>query len=189
MVKIMYIGVISPQILTTAVNFFIYDLKDESYYLTCPVMYVFCVTIFTMNEFFFMWLLYIHLRLPFNWHTPFGYAIALFAQFTAAFAVLYATSTILCFLVGSCWLFIVIIRDITSDLLESNRIEMYKSSNQDLKMRFRSIVEFYLDGKQMMDEFNGIYELIITNGFFWARLGKKIEICALKQKVYLIFCD
>lgn len=37
-VKLTSAGVLIPPLLITAVNYFIYDLKDESYYLVCPVM-------------------------------------------------------------------------------------------------------------------------------------------------------
>lgn len=175
-VKFTYFGVILPQSFITAVNYFIYDLKDDSYHLPFQVVYVFCVTALTMNT--LKWnrlekltLLHIHSRLPFDWHTPFGYFIALFAQFTAAYAMLSGTSIFISFLFGSCWLFITIIRDITNDLMEFNCKQTSKSSEQNLKVQFHSIVELYVDGKQLMDEFNGIYEIIITTGFFWARLG------------------
>lgn len=40
MVKSAYIGIILPQLFITAMNYIIYDLKDESYYLTYPMMFV-----------------------------------------------------------------------------------------------------------------------------------------------------
>lgn len=110
-------------------------------------------------------------RLPFNWHTPFGYLIALFAQFPAVFAVLFCASTIFCFVVASSWLFITIIQDITNNLAELKCTEAFNSRNQSIKMQFCDIIGFYLDVKQLMGEFNRIHEFIITMGFFWSRLG------------------
>lgn len=41
LMKFTYIfGIIVPQILITCVNYFVYDLKEESFYLTCPMMCV-----------------------------------------------------------------------------------------------------------------------------------------------------
>lgn len=117
-------------------------------------------------------------RLPFDWHTPLGYCSALFVQFTADFAVLYSASTVMCFLVGSCSLFITIIRDITGDLTVLDCNESANNSKHSIQMQFRSVIEFYLDVKQMMNTFNDIYEPVITLGFLFARLGTK-QICSL----------
>lgn len=34
------IGLMSPSLLVTLVNYFYYDLGNESYYLSCPLLYV-----------------------------------------------------------------------------------------------------------------------------------------------------
>lgn len=39
-VKLTFIVVLVPPLLISAVNYFIYDLEDESYFLICPIMYV-----------------------------------------------------------------------------------------------------------------------------------------------------
>ena len=38
-VKLTYASLLLPPMLITTVNYFIYDLKDESYFLGIPVMY------------------------------------------------------------------------------------------------------------------------------------------------------
>lgn len=42
--EISFAGVVIPPLLITSVNYFIYDLKDESYLLPFPVMYVYYTT-------------------------------------------------------------------------------------------------------------------------------------------------
>lgn len=37
-VKLTFIVVLLPPLLISGVNYFIYDLKDESYFLICPIM-------------------------------------------------------------------------------------------------------------------------------------------------------
>lgn len=39
-VKLTLLGVLLPALFITLINYFIYDLKDESYYLTFPIAYV-----------------------------------------------------------------------------------------------------------------------------------------------------
>lgn len=41
MMRFTYIGVIVPQLFTTGVNYFVNDLKNESFYLTSPGMCVY----------------------------------------------------------------------------------------------------------------------------------------------------
>lgn len=43
--KFTYVGIIVPQLLITGVDYFVYDLREESFYLTCPVMCVCCVVL------------------------------------------------------------------------------------------------------------------------------------------------
>lgn len=39
-VKLTFIGIMLPQVLITTINYFLYDLKDQSYFLSVPVMWV-----------------------------------------------------------------------------------------------------------------------------------------------------
>lgn len=149
--KFTYIGVSIPQLLITGANYFVYDLKDESYYLTVPVMWV--------NYFVTFWPCFIKLikqipsnivwRLPFNWRTPFGYAVALVAQFTGSYAVLFCASTVFGLFGGSIWLFISITQDINNDLKHLKCSKESKKCDQCMKVQFYKIVRFYLDAKQL----------------------------------------
>lgn len=124
--KVSYWCVILPKLFKTAIYHYVFvDSTDGQYFLTCPVM------------------------LPFNWQTPFGYLIASLIQFAAAFAVLLSATAVLGFLVGSCWLFIDTIRDITTDLEYFNVNRSSGQSNRIMKMRFCKIIAFYSDAKQL----------------------------------------
>lgn len=148
--KISYLGVMLPKLFKTIVNINFYDdSTDGPYFLPFPVM------------------------MPFDWQTPCGYLIALSAQFASAFAVLFSASTVLSFLVGSCWLFIEIVDDITTDVNHLNGDATSDESIRILKMRFHDVIEIYLDVKQLTFEFNEIYKNVISVYFSWTRLGKK----------------
>lgn len=88
-------------------------------------------------------------RLPFNWRTPLGYLVALFAQFTGSFAVLFSALTVFSFLVGSCWLFYTISRDINQDLKCLKCKKSSDGNDRSLKIHFYHIVQVYLDAKQL----------------------------------------
>lgn len=74
------------------------------------------------------------LRLPFDSHTPFGYFIAYLTEAGASVATFLCVSSIICFLIGSCWLFSHFVKDIADDLptldnsrtSNSNRTELMK---------------------------------------------------------------
>lgn len=57
--------------------------------------------------------------------------------------------TLLCFLVGSCWIFIEITEDITKDLKHLKRNKETDRNNRKIKMRFFKIVQLFSDAKQL----------------------------------------
>lgn len=133
-------------------------------------------------------------RLPFNWRTPIGYAIAVLLQCAAVYSMLFGTVVVLDFWLGSCWLFVEVAKDITNDLAHLNVNERANWNTPTLKWVFSDIVKLYLDAKQLSrwgvelkfkrlknetlficrltDRFNEVYSVIITAYFLWARLGK-----------------
>lgn len=113
----------------------------------------------------------IFLRIPFNWRNPYGYLVILFGQYVASFGVVNGATGILCYLMGSCWLFSIIVHDITDDLMHLKRTKNSDQSDRIMRERFHSIIRFYLDVKQLTDRFNEIYGIIITTYFSWTRLG------------------
>lgn len=38
-VKICFVGVVAPPLIRTSVNYFVYDMRDESFYMPLPTMY------------------------------------------------------------------------------------------------------------------------------------------------------
>lgn len=106
------------------------------------------------------------IRLPFNWRTPFGYLIAFFVQNTGAFAVILSSSTVLSFLIGSCWLLFTIIRDIYKDLKYLKCKKKLRRCDRNLKINFYHIVKLYLDTKQLSND-----SLKILGGFTARRVS------------------
>lgn len=99
-------------------------------------------------------------RLPFNWRTPVGYMVALLGQWAAAVCTLFGGTTAISFLVGSCWLFITILDDITNDLNKLN------GRNRKKLQHFREIIVCYADVKQLSHLNHDISNSIYSNGFY-----------------------
>lgn len=119
-------------------------------------------------------------RLPFNWKTPFGYAVALLAQFTGSYAVLFCASTVFGLFGGSIWLFISITQDINNDLKHLKFKKKLTKSDQCMKVQFYKIVRFYLDAKQlsimsMIEVDFPVTEKIVSWFFFAKKFGMKTK--------------
>lgn len=128
------------------------------------------------------------LRFPFNWRTPFGYAIAWLGTYATMFASLFSCSPIMCLLISSCWLIKTFTTDVKADL---SRLT-HKINDQKLKKRLSSIVQQFCTIEQLSDKwilwatnlriffislrlpcrfiihFNNIYEFIIFGYFAWS---------------------
>lgn len=152
MVKISAPGCVVPHLLLTIVNYFIFDLDDESYVLPFPVMYV------PRQQFIFFhawhWLTVkdkfrLFSRLPFNWTTPFGYLVAYSILCVTVFCSYYCTYLVTCFLIGICWLSIKCVEDITNDLRALSFSKGTKDSHQKLKRSLINIVQMHSDVKQL----------------------------------------
>lgn len=93
------------------------------------------------------------ISLPFNAKTPFGYLIALAAETATTFVTVFSFVPIISFFVGSAWLAITFIEEITNDLTELNLItkasHQNNNNNNELKERFCYIIRFYSDTKQL----------------------------------------
>lgn len=87
-------------------------------------------------------------RLPFNWKTPIGYMIALASEWAIIHSAI-LTAAIFVFFVGSAWLIICLIKDITNDLSELNITGTSLHSRRELRERFCYIIQFYSDAKQL----------------------------------------
>lgn len=100
-----------------------------------------------INDFFYI-------RLPFNWKTPLGYLIAQLAQTLAAYFTLVCLASVLCFLVGSCWLFITFIEDITQNLFVWNNDKTANRNHEDRLKCYCNIIQSYVDVNQLSTEEN-----------------------------------
>lgn len=107
------------------------------------------INLLLVAKFFKMFLISVILRLPFNWKTPGGYFVLFFSQSIALYAVLFSSSIVMCFSVGSFWLFITIVRDITDDLTYLNCNDISESMIETKRAQFFKIVEFHSDTKQL----------------------------------------
>lgn len=94
-------------------------------------------------------IVFFYTRLPFNWRTPLGYAIALSVQGLAAYFTLVSISTVVCFLVGSCWLFISFIKEVSEDLCVLYDDKSAKRNHADLSKYYSNIIQTYADVKQL----------------------------------------
>lgn len=87
---------------------------------------------------------------PFNWRTPFGYFIAMVFEFMTVHCTLCAFTPVLSFFIGSGWLAITFIEDITNDLAQLNSLKtLNKNKSKELKERFCYIIRFHSDAKQL----------------------------------------
>lgn len=89
-------------------------------------------------------------RLPFNWKTPTAYLIAVSAQSIPIYCTLFCAQSVICFLIGSCWLIDSIVNDIASDLPQLN-VGGASNRNENTK-RLCCIVEFFMNAKQLSVE-------------------------------------
>lgn len=101
------------------INFFIFDMKAESFILPIPVMYV-LLMMFTKKCNFSSQISRVFRRLSWNWKTPLAYAIT-FPSLTLLFYSLYLSlyQTLSSF-AASCWLIFTFTQDITNDLKPLN---------------------------------------------------------------------
>lgn len=89
-------------------------------------------------------------RLPFDWHTPFGYFVAAFIQIIAAICTNVFLIGVACPFLGACWLIISFSKDITNDLAH---LKVRKLSNEKhrekLKQDFCRVFKLHSDAMQL----------------------------------------
>lgn len=92
-----------------------------------------------------------HKRLPFNWKTPLGYSIALCLQAIGTYCTSANGVSIVCSMIGCCWLLKTFVEDITKDLanLEANDIFRGSIGQSEIKGRFNSEVKYFTMVKQL----------------------------------------
>lgn len=112
-------------ILRTAINYYIYDLGDQSY----------CIPFYTM------W--------PFNWRTPIGFAIVLNLEFVTDMCAQTWFIATQVFFVGLCWLSVAFAKDITRDLSLLNIGGSSKRHEAKFIQGFCGTVQLHADARQL----------------------------------------
>lgn len=151
--RLTFVSISSSSLIITAINYFIYDLKDESYYLSFPVMYVVAPKFSQMkiHKKFTSSLNSPLCRLPFNWKTPLGYSLALLGFFTAMYATLLSNCPIVPSVISSCWLIITFITDIKNELSQLNATVTRKVNQRKFKKRLCVIIQQFSVIKQLSE--------------------------------------
>lgn len=142
-----------PLLIFAIVNYYVFDLADESFYLIFPTMYVLS-GLQRLNDLKRNYFTHFgHLRmLPFDWKTPLGYAVASLAEAVAFSAVCVGVIPVLSLVFASSWLFIIIADDdITHKLAAfSNDVQISHEHYQEelMRRRFCDIIQLYSNAKQ-----------------------------------------
>lgn len=89
-------------------------------------------------------------RWPFNWKTPSGYVFAFLDESTVQVIGVLMFLPIIIFLIGSCWLIIVCIKDIGNDLTSLE----FDKNIAELKKPFCNIVKHYSEAKELSENNN-----------------------------------
>lgn len=91
----------------------------------------------------------LYFRLPFNWKTPLGYSIAFCAQSVTVFYTCFSVSSVVSFLIGSCWMLTTIVEDIANDFSFLNERQSQDEKRKSIKRHFLNIVQLYSDANQL----------------------------------------
>lgn len=97
---------------------------------------------------------FLQIRMPFDWRTPYGYLPAWLVQSLVASAESILIAQFLNFDIGNCWLFIFIAEDITNDLATFNTFIKATSNGSIIKLteHFCDLIQIYSDAKQWVEE-------------------------------------
>lgn len=91
-----------------------------------------------------------HYRLPFNWRTPLGYLVAELSEMVSIVSIVHIFTPTMGFYVGSCWLFIIFVRDITKDLQLLNVGSASERNYKKMSERFGHAIQLHSDLKQLV---------------------------------------
>lgn len=92
-------------------------------------------------------------RLPFTEATPLGYATAYLIQCAAMFSILVGVATAVCHLIGSCWLIVGFVEDISIELPTLNADDDEEScpNERELTERLINIIQLHSHVKQLSE--------------------------------------
>lgn len=150
-VKLTTLGVLLPALFITLINYFIYDLKDDSYYLSFPIAYVgSSIHIFVGLPFEFSTSFYPRfVRVPFDWKTPFGYLIVSIGVAVSMFVILSVFVPLLCFTIGSTLTAIFLTDDIVNNLIIFNNFTKKSTEHlEETKQHLCNIIQDFSQTKQ-----------------------------------------
>lgn len=120
--------------------------------------------------------------MPINWRTPHWYLFILICEAATAFYTCLFFSASSCFFLGSCWMLISFVEDITNDVPLLN--EPDEGPNK-IKAHFYDIIRSYSDAKQSAIELNDICRLINTGLFVWTTTTICSSLLVLQVRHFL----
>lgn len=88
-------------------------------------------------------------RFPYKQMPPLGYLVSWLIEFMATFCLGCYIVPNLCLLIGTSWLMIAFVKDISDELLKLNIRRASHRHRWELKVRFCSVVQLYADVKQL----------------------------------------
>lgn len=154
LVKVVFVGTVLPLLYVCGVNFYVYNLGEDSFYMPWPMLWVRSWQM-SKTRSKMIWIeitvfVGYFCRLPFNWRTPLGYIITLAAEYTSINSAVFGFTPIISFFIGSGWFAIWIVKDITNDL-SALKVKKASSNKQkrELKEKFCYIVRFYSDAREL----------------------------------------
>lgn len=138
-----------PALPYSYVAYYILDCEAKSFYLFDPIWLVKSIDGRQWKIVKSLYLSLPHHRLPFDWHTPFGYLVAFFCQYIGSACIMTGYIQFFSLLFGSFWLFIVIADDMTNELATLNNIVKTTNGNRmELMKRFCHIIQTYADAQE-----------------------------------------
>lgn len=147
-ITIVSAGFTIPAIILSYIKFYVIGLsEEESFELPSPMMSVQTNYRLESQKHFRIFNFF---RLPFDAQSPFGYFVAASLQAITTFSSNMLFICMLCPLLGSCWMIISFLKDITNDLAH---LKIRKLSNENshakLKHQFCRVIALHSDVKQL----------------------------------------
>lgn len=122
-------AIISP-LSITCVNYFIYDMGDDSFFFDATLWF------------------------PFDESKPLGFFMALLFQCFAVFTILSCLTPIVCIYIGTCWSIEVFLVDIARDISDLKKKKLLEWNEQKLSERVCNFVRFHADVEEFSEYFS-----------------------------------
>lgn len=145
LVKLTTAGILLPISIVTIVNYSIFDLGENSFYMPCSIMQVRNLITSDCNQV----MANLFHRLPFNWKTPFGYSVLILFAFLAVLSIGHCIVPIACLIVGS----FLLVSSFMKDTIEKNFLSLNEKisngSHMDISEQFCSLMLAFTEIKQL----------------------------------------